>query len=182
MQPNETKPTAARRDEMNDKSQMIDQENPPLLVDLMTAYSDHMMDIPYARALGLETMRISRDVGIIRVPYSEALIGNPDTGVVHGGVISTLLDHTSGLSVMCALKEFRSMATLDLRIDYMQPATPKRDIFAMCHCYRVTSRVAFVRGTAYHETLEDPIATSAASFMLGSPDAWGKRQGTGGQG
>lgn len=167
---------------MTDRSELIDRDNPPLLAKLMATYAGHMTDIPHSRALGMETMRIARDIGVIRVPYNEKLIGNPDTGVVHGGVISTLLDHTSGLAVMCALREFRSMATLDLRIDYMQPATPGKDIFAMCHCYRVTARVAFVRGTAYHEELDDPIATSTASFMLGSADNWLARRETGGQG
>jgi uncharacterized protein (TIGR00369 family) len=163
---------------MTDKPSVIDTQNPPILADFMTGYSDHMMsNVPYSKALDLQLVRLSRDVGIMKVPYHPNLIGNPDTGVVHGGVISTLLDHTSGLSVMCALKEFRSMATLDLRIDYMQAAEPERDIFALCHCYRVTARVAFVRGTAYHDVIDDPIATSTASFMLGNANWMMKAKG-----
>src|ERR1700743_3329739 len=41
-----------------------------------------------------------------RLPYSENLVGDPQTGVVHGGVITGLLDHTCGLAVMSKLRTF----------------------------------------------------------------------------
>lgn len=88
--------------------------------------------------------------------------------MVHGGVITTLLDNAGGTAVIVALEELRSIATLDLRIDYMRPATPGRDIVGYCHCYKVTRNVAFVRGVAYHDRPEDPIATMVATFMLGA--------------
>jgi acyl-coenzyme A thioesterase PaaI-like protein len=61
-----------------------------------------------------------------------------------------------------------AIATLDLRIDYMKPATPERDIFAYAECFKVTKNIAFVRGLAYHTDRNDPIATCAATFMLGT--------------
>ena len=33
-------------------------------------------------------------------------------------------------------------------------------------CYRLTRSVAFVRGVAYHEDPDAPIASGAATFML----------------
>lgn len=147
---------------------ILDRDNPPLLLERLGGNPDMMVaHVPHAMAVFLTPVLLRRDNCIMKIPYDERLIGDPDTGVVHGGVITALLDNASGLAVMCALKEFRSMATLDLRIDYMQPATPGSDIFGSCHCFRVTSRVAFVRGTAYHDSADNPIATSMASFMLG---------------
>jgi hypothetical protein len=64
------------------------------------------------------------------VPYDEKLIGDPDTGVIAGGVVTALLDHACGQAVHTGLTEFKTIATLDLRIDYMRPAEPGRDIFA----------------------------------------------------
>jgi len=32
----------------------------------------------------------------------------------------------------------------------------------------VTRHIAFVRGTAYHDTADDPIATAAMTFMVGA--------------
>jgi len=132
---------------------------------------DHQLliaHIPHARAIGLVVVDVRPDEAWLKVPYSTEIVGNPETGVVHGGVITTLLDNTAGTAVIVALDDPRSIATLDLRIDYMKPATPARDITGYCHCYKVTRSIAFVRGLAYHDTPDDPIATMVATFMLGA--------------
>lgn len=135
--------------------------------------------IPHAQAIGLTVVDARADEAWLKVPYSENLIGNPETGVVHGGVITTLLDNAAGTAVILALEEPRSIATLDLRIDYMKPATPGRDIVGYCRCYKVTRNVAFARGVAYHDTADDPIATMVATFMLGAnwtlPPVFGRK-------
>ena len=56
--------------------------------------------------------------------------------------------------------------TLDLRIDYLKAATPGREIFGGAACYKLGHELAFVRGGAYHDTPDDPIATSSAIFMF----------------
>ena len=101
-----------------------------------------------------------------RLPYSEKLVGDPQTGVVHGGVITGLLDHTCGLAVVAKLREVMSVATLDLRIDYMRPAKPHVEIFAECECLRITHEVAFARGVAHQGDAADPIALCTGAFML----------------
>ncbi len=104
----------------------------------------------------------------LRVPYAPHLVGNPETGVIHGAVITSTLDNASGMAVHTALDDWVPIATLDLRIDYMKPATPGLDFFATAHCYKITRSIAFVRGTAYHESEDEPIATATATFMLSS--------------
>ena len=106
--------------------------------------------------------------GFMRVPYDEKLIGNPATGVVHGGVITAFLDTLCGLVVMASVSRGMAIATLDLRIDYLRPAVPKIDILGSAECYKVTKAIAFVRGIAYQETFRDPIANCAGTFMLGA--------------
>lgn len=122
--------------------------------------------VPHAKAIGLKVENAKRGEAWLSVPYAEKLIGNPETGVIHGGVITSLLDNACGIAVQLALPERSSIATLDLRIDYMKPATPKLDLMAHTHCYKVTKNIAFVRGTAYHTDEEDPIATCVGTFML----------------
>jgi len=124
--------------------------------------------VPHARAIGMSVVDARPGHIWLRVPWADFLVGNPETGVIHGGVITTLLDNGGGAAVMTALDELRAVATLDLRIDYMKPATPGRDILGHCHCHKVTRHVAFVRGTAYHDTPDDPIATAAMTFMVGA--------------
>ncbi|HAC59029.1 PaaI family thioesterase [Parvibaculum sp.] len=122
--------------------------------------------VPHAKAIGLKVEHAKRGEAWLSVPYAENLIGNPETGVIHGGVITSLLDNACGIAVQLALPERMSIATLDLRIDYMKPATPKLGLMAHTHCYKVTKNIAFVRGTAYHTDEEDPIATCVGTFML----------------
>jgi acyl-coenzyme A thioesterase PaaI-like protein len=56
---------------------------------------------------------------------------------------------------------------LDLRIDYLHPATTGEAIRGTAECYKVTSNIAFVRGVAYHTDPADPIAQCTGAFMLG---------------
>jgi uncharacterized protein (TIGR00369 family) len=139
----------------------------------MPELEDHLSQIPHAAAIGMSMVSRGPNTCVVRVPYAEHLVGDPDTGVIHGGVITALLDNASGMAVRSEPEasngEERSMATLDLRIDYMRPAQPREDLFAEAHCYRMTSNVAFVRAIAYHSDRNDPIASSVATFMLGTP-------------
>jgi uncharacterized protein (TIGR00369 family) len=103
-----------------------------------------------------------------RVPYREELIGDPETGVIAGGVITTFLDTLCGTAAVAAMEHPTTVATIDLRIDYMRPATPHRDVLAEAHCYKLGRNVAFVRAVAYDDTPDNPIAHVAAAFMVNS--------------
>jgi uncharacterized protein (TIGR00369 family) len=124
--------------------------------------------IPHARALGIELVDIAEGRGTMVLPYHERLIGNPRTGVVHGGAITTLLDTLCGMVVMSAVPRGTAIATLDLRIDYLHPATPGEAIRAQVECYKATRAIAFVRGVAFQGDPADPIAHTAGTFILGA--------------
>jgi uncharacterized protein (TIGR00369 family) len=126
---------------------------------------------PFAAKLGLEIVSVGRERVSMRLPFSPDLVGDPETGVVHGGVVTTLLDHTSGLAVLCALRQPMPLATLDLRIDYMKPAMTGEAILAEVSCLKVTREIAFVRGSAYQADRADPLALSTGTFMLMRPAA-----------
>jgi uncharacterized protein (TIGR00369 family) len=123
---------------------------------------------PHAAALGIQTVGFDGGTAILKTAYKPELIGDPDTGVIAGGVVTTLLDHACGQAVMAALGEPTMIATLDLRIDYMRAAEPGLDIFCRAHCYKVARSVAFVRATAYDRDPDDPVAAAQAAFMLNS--------------
>ena len=129
----------------------------------------HMVEtVPQASALGFKLISVEPSRGSIFTPWREELVGDPDTGVIAGGVITALLDHVCGLAVTSRSLEggFLSTATLDLRIDYMRPAAPRADITASAHCYKLTRTIAFVRAHAYDADPQDPIATAQAAFIL----------------
>lgn len=124
--------------------------------------------IPHNRALGLEVIDFRHGTGEVwmRLPYAERLVGDPETGVLHGAAVTTLMDAACGLAVMIRIGEGASLATVDLRIDYLKPATPGSDVIGHGECYKLTRSIAFVRGVAHHpDTPDDPIASVAATFI-----------------
>lgn len=145
-----------------------DETDPEAIARLRELGQRFMRSVPHNHALGLDLRAVSEGRAEILLPYDLRLVGNPETGVLHGGAISTLMDATCGAAVFQALRKPMAIATLDLRIDYLKPATPGRDVLARAHCYKVTRHVAFVRGVAFHDDEADPIATSAGTFMLGT--------------
>lgn len=123
--------------------------------------------VPHNALLGLEVTHFRHRSGEVwmRLPYAERLVGDPDTGVLHGGAITSLMDAACGMAVMVRLGQGSSIATLDLRIDYLAPATPGQDVIAHTECFKVTRSMAFVRGMAHHGDEDDPIAAVAACFV-----------------
>lgn len=122
--------------------------------------------LPHCKALNMRMEKLEEAKAIMSMPYSENLIGDPSTGVIHGGAISALLDSCGGASVYMHPEISSASVTLDLRIDYMRPAKPGLRIFASSHCFHVTRSVAFVRVIAWDQDKDNPIATAAGAFSF----------------
>jgi uncharacterized protein (TIGR00369 family) len=124
---------------------------------------------PQAAALDFRTISVEPGLAVMAVPHRADLVGDPETGVLAGGVVTTLLDHVCGMAVSSKLIDqgvFGPIATLDLRIDYMRPAEPGRELFARAHCYKLTHSIGFVRASAFDGDEADPVATAQAAFAL----------------
>lgn len=133
---------------------------------IATFAAERMAGTAFTVSLGGEILEIGKGKARTRLPYAPHLVGDPDTGVVHGGVITAMLDQTCGIAIASALKEIMPFATLDLRIDYMKPARPNADIVVEAECLKITHEVAFTRGIAYQVSRDEPIALSTGAFML----------------
>ncbi len=122
--------------------------------------------VPHNKALGLRILDF--DVGVVTMllPYAPHLVGNPDSGVLHGGAITAMLDAACGGAVFMKLGIPAAVATLDLRIDYMKPAVPPKDLVCRAECIKATKNVGFVRAVAYHDDPDDPIAAATGTFII----------------
>lgn len=133
--------------------------------------------IPHNRELGLHITDVGETTAEMTLPYDEKLVGDPETGVLAGGVVTTLMDSVCGLAVMAAMPEPGPIATLDLRIDYLRPATPGEELTGEAECFRLTQSVAFARGTAYHKASGKQVAAVQGTFIMKGKSAGAEAQG-----
>ncbi len=120
---------------------------------------------PHAKFLGMKFVAIDISRATLSLPYDKKLVGNVETGILHGGVLTALLDQASGLAAVSSFEDVMPVATLDLRIDYMRAGKPGKTLIAEAHAYKTTRHIAFVRAIAHDGDVNDPVATSQASFM-----------------
>ncbi|HEV2746591.1 MAG TPA: PaaI family thioesterase [Allosphingosinicella sp.] len=117
-------------------------------------------------ALGIRYHRHSSAWVELALDYDERLIGVVESGIIASGPIISLMDMATSLAVWVRLNRFRHQATLDLRVDYLRPATPGKTIVGRGECYAATRSVGFVRGVAHDGDPSDPVAHVAATFMF----------------
>ena len=121
----------------------------------------------HCQVLGLTVEQADEASLIMRLPYDQRIVGNPATGVVHGGSLTTLMDTACGTAVFATLPGFELCPTLDLRMDYMKAATPDVDLLAEARVTRVASSVVFTECEVVQwlDGERDLIARCAATFM-----------------
>lgn len=125
--------------------------------------------LPYGVALQIRFEKEDNEKLYLSMPYDKALVGDPSTGVIHGGPVAALLDTASGMAAGRHPEGNGGTATLDLRIDYMRAAQPEKRIYAVAYCYNMTRSVAFTRASAYEEDEAKPFATATGAFTNEPP-------------
>jgi uncharacterized protein (TIGR00369 family) len=135
-------------------------------------YVDRFMSaVPHLQALGIGFRAMGADWAELEMPYAPQLVAYPETGVIASGAVFSLMDSAAGFSVIVKHGKFEPHATLDLRCDYLRPAQPGKTVIGRAECYKITRRMAFVRGIAHDGDPGHPIAHIAGTFMFTSADA-----------
>ena len=119
--------------------------------------------------LGLRYTAHGDDWVELELPWLEDLVGDERRPVLASGPIISLLDMAAGMSIWVSNGEFRPVATLDLRVDYVRPSRERASVIGRVTCYRRTRSAAFVSGVAHDGDPNDPVATVAGVFMTLDP-------------
>jgi uncharacterized protein (TIGR00369 family) len=110
--------------------------------DLLRVMEEH---VPFNRYLGLRGESISTGACVLVLAVREEFVGDPRRPALHGGVISSLIDTAGGLAAWSALPPGESLSTVDLRVDYLEPAGLGADLRAAAELVRKGNRVCHVR-------------------------------------
>lgn len=134
--------------------------------------------LPFNRFLGLRFDELTPDRCVMRLDMREDLIGNPIKGILHGGVIATVLDAVGGAVASLGLleqlpdmslpevsKRFARMGTIDLRVDFLRPGKGEH-FMASGELLRLGKSIAVTRMEMQNET-GTRIAHATAAYMLG---------------
>src|SRR4026207_1355729 len=55
--------------------------------------------IPHAAALGIRARDCGPGWALLELPWADKLVGNPESGVLHGGAVTSLLDQACGMRI-----------------------------------------------------------------------------------
>lgn len=142
-----------------------------LLKRLASAFSE----IPFNRMLGLHLDYVESNHVIMSFDMKQELIGNFFHGILHGGVISSVLDMAGGMAVMSALAHnnidlpieqlaqiIGKTSTIDLFINYLSPG--RGEVFtAKSWLIKQGKKISFTRMELYNQD-EELIATGNATY------------------
>lgn len=119
--------------------------------------------IPFNQYLGIEIDEVSYERIVMHLPMKQELVGNFVHGILHGGVIASLLDVAGGAMAMIGAFEkhqhlsaedraiqLSRLGTIDLRIDYLRPGKGER-FTASATLLRSGNKVAVVRSELHNE-------------------------------
>ena len=129
--------------------------------------------IAFNKHLGLKVESFDLAAPKLRFDMRPELVGNPKRQILHGGVISAVLDVAGGFAIMLSLagespvtpSSFPNMGTIDLRVDYLRPGRGKYFI-ATARIVRKGSRIAVVH-MELHNDEGELIATGGAAYVVG---------------
>lgn len=149
-----------------------------LTADLHDALHGFLERIPFNQVLGIELGAMSTQQVVMYLPMKPELIGNFFQGILHGGVISSLLDVAGGAMALIGaferhqhlsgaerLSKLSKLGTIDLRIDYLRPGRGKR-FTAQAVLLRSGNKVAVVR-TELHSDDGTLVAVGTGTYLCG---------------
>jgi uncharacterized protein (TIGR00369 family) len=100
---------------------------------------------PFNRLLGIKGESVGPGHAVMTLEVRPDLVGDPRRPALHGGVVATLVDTTGGAAAWSALAVGESVSTVDLTIDYLEPAGLGEPLRAEATLIRKGNRVCHVR-------------------------------------
>jgi uncharacterized protein (TIGR00369 family) len=144
---------------------------------ILQALSSAFMQVPFNRMLGLVLDHLDTESVIMNFQMKKDLVGNFLHGILHGGVISSVLDMAGGMATMAnAVQHFPNYSpedlvkvigrtsTIDLQISYLRPGKGETFI-AKAWVVKGGKKIVFARMELYNQD-ETLIATGNGTYLV----------------
>lgn len=112
------------------------------LAEVLKLLAEH---IPFNKLLGIQGESVEVGRAVLVLPVRPEHVGDPRRPALHGGVLSTLIDTAGGIAAWSALGAGETVSTVDLHVDYLEPAGLGAPLRAEAQLIRKGNRVCHVR-------------------------------------
>ncbi len=142
---------------------------------LIDVYNSKM---PFNKLLGIEVTELNLERAVISIHSREDLYGNYIHKILHGGVISSVIDlsggiiaqthalsHMNGLSIGQMMHKFSMMSTLNMRVDYLRPGSGNT-FECISKVVRAGNKVAVTQMELLNQENKQ-IAIGTGSYLIG---------------
>ena len=146
--------------------------------ELRDGIAGYFRRIPFNQLLGMQLAELSNERAVMQLPMKDELIGNFTQGILHGGVIASVLDVVGGAMAMVGafarhqhlpaserLAKLAKLGTIDMRVDYLRPGRG-RLFTATAVLLRSGNKVAVVR-SELHADDGTLIAVGTGTYLCG---------------
>jgi uncharacterized protein (TIGR00369 family) len=104
-----------------------------------------MAQVPFNRLLGIQGESASAGACVLVLPVRPEFVGDFRRPALHGGVVSALIDTAGGVAAWSTLGPDESVSTVDLTVDFLEPAGLTAPLRAAGQLVRKGNRVCHVR-------------------------------------
>ena len=104
-----------------------------------------MEQVPFNRLLGVQGESASAGACVLVLPVRPEHVGDFRRPALHGGVVSALIDTAGGVAAWSTLGPDESVSTVDLTVDFLEPAGLAAPLRAAGQLVRKGNRVCHVR-------------------------------------
>ena len=101
--------------------------------------------VPFNRLLGIQGESASAGACVLVLPVRPEFLGDFRRPALHGGVVSALIDTAGGVAAWSTLGPEESVSTVDLTVDFLEPAGLAAPLRAAAQLVRKGNRVCHVR-------------------------------------
>jgi uncharacterized protein (TIGR00369 family) len=133
----------------------------PILKAFQAAGGPLMMSDPISSLLKGEILELDPETGIAMLAFEPDERFRQGGGIIHGGIVSTMLDSALALAAFTRLQAGQSFATVSLNVHFLRQALPGRHL-VRARLDRMGARMIFASAELFRDGEGSPLATGTA--------------------